>query len=76
MGGKLYWAPVQDPKRILDIGTGTGIWAMEVGRSHLLISYFNPLTFNVADAFPQADVRIDGLKLVLCVNLLVIGRWQ
>ncbi|KAK4494688.1 hypothetical protein PRZ48_014044 [Zasmidium cellare] len=29
--GKLFLAPVQDPRRILDIGTGTGIWAMEVG---------------------------------------------
>jgi SAM-dependent methyltransferase len=31
MGGKLHFAPIKDPKRILDIGTGTGIWAMEIG---------------------------------------------
>ena len=29
--GKLHNAPLKDPKRILDIGTGTGIWAIEMG---------------------------------------------
>ncbi|KXT03448.1 hypothetical protein AC578_1636 [Pseudocercospora eumusae] len=27
--GKLHLAPVKEPSRILDIGTGTGIWAIE-----------------------------------------------
>jgi len=31
LGDKLFTAPLKDPKRILDIGTGTGIWAMEMG---------------------------------------------
>lgn len=32
LGGKLNLAPVSnDPKRVLDIGTGTGIWAIEIG---------------------------------------------
>lgn len=26
LGGELYKSPIQDPQRILDIGTGTGIW--------------------------------------------------
>jgi len=26
-----YFAPLQDPKRILDVGTGTGQWAIEMG---------------------------------------------
>lgn len=30
MGGNLHLAPIVDPKTILDIGTGTGIWAMEM----------------------------------------------
>ncbi|KAH7061574.1 methyltransferase [Macrophomina phaseolina] len=31
LGGKLFRAPVpKDPRRILDFGTGTGIWAMDV----------------------------------------------
>ncbi len=32
--GKLYLAPVgDDPKKIIDIGTGTGIWAVESASS-------------------------------------------
>ena len=31
MDGKLYFAPVKAPKKVLDIGTGTGIWAMDFG---------------------------------------------
>lgn len=30
--GKLGIAPVQSPKHVLDIATGTGIWAMEYGK--------------------------------------------
>jgi cyclopropane fatty-acyl-phospholipid synthase-like methyltransferase len=28
--GELYKAPIENPKRILDVGTGTGIWAVEM----------------------------------------------
>ena len=31
MKGELLLAPLKDPHRILDIGTGTGIWAVDVG---------------------------------------------
>lgn len=32
MGGKLYLAPIKEgPLRVLDIGTGTGQWAIEMG---------------------------------------------
>jgi methylase of polypeptide subunit release factors len=27
---QLYIAPLKDPRRILDIGTGSGIWAVEM----------------------------------------------
>ncbi|KAG0134853.1 S-adenosyl-L-methionine-dependent methyltransferase [Tuber indicum] len=30
LGGDLYIAPIERPKRILDVGTGTGIWAMDI----------------------------------------------
>lgn len=29
---KIYFAPLKDPRRILDIGTGTGIWSIEMGK--------------------------------------------
>jgi len=28
---ELFIAPIPNPQNILDIGTGTGIWAIEVG---------------------------------------------
>ena len=32
LGDKLYLAPIKkQPKNMLDIGTGTGIWAIEMG---------------------------------------------
>lgn len=30
-GMRNHFAPLQDPKKILDIGTGTGKWAIEIG---------------------------------------------
>ncbi|KAI5816918.1 S-adenosyl-L-methionine-dependent methyltransferase [Pyronema omphalodes] len=29
LGGQLYSAPLDNPQRVLDIGTGTGIWAID-----------------------------------------------
>lgn len=29
-GGKLHLAPLNEPKKILDLGTGTGIWAIDM----------------------------------------------
>ncbi|KAF8244986.1 S-adenosyl-L-methionine-dependent methyltransferase [Wilcoxina mikolae CBS 423.85] len=30
LDGKLHLAPIENPKNILDVGTGTGIWAIEM----------------------------------------------
>ncbi|KAI8219505.1 hypothetical protein K4K55_012156, partial [Colletotrichum sp. SAR 10_96] len=31
MSGKLHEAPVRNPQKVLDVGTGTGVWAIDVG---------------------------------------------
>ncbi|KAJ2904377.1 hypothetical protein MKZ38_008162 [Zalerion maritima] len=31
LDGKLYLSPVDNPQKVMDLGTGTGIWAIEVG---------------------------------------------
>ena len=36
MHGKFFNSPLKDPKRILDCGTGTGIWAIEIGRMAII----------------------------------------
>ncbi|KXJ85778.1 S-adenosyl-L-methionine-dependent methyltransferase [Microdochium bolleyi] len=34
LDGKLFLAPVKDPKKVLDLGTGTGIWAIDFADTH------------------------------------------
>ncbi|KAL1966545.1 hypothetical protein VTN77DRAFT_4467 [Rasamsonia byssochlamydoides] len=29
LGGKLHLSPIANPQRVLDLGTGTGIWAID-----------------------------------------------
>jgi SAM-dependent methyltransferase len=33
-GNRLYFSPLKDPKRAIDIGTGTGIWAIDFADAH------------------------------------------
>lgn len=32
--GKLYMAPLENPQKVLDVGTGTGIWAIDFADEH------------------------------------------
>ncbi|CEJ82262.1 hypothetical protein VHEMI02338 [[Torrubiella] hemipterigena] len=34
IGNRLYVAPIQNPKSVMDIATGTGIWALEFANEH------------------------------------------
>lgn len=29
LGGRLFNAPLKNPQKVLDLGTGTGIWAID-----------------------------------------------
>ena len=29
LGGRLHSAPLENPQKVLDVGTGTGIWAID-----------------------------------------------
>lgn len=37
-GRRDYFAPLKNPRKILDIGTGTGKWAMEMGSSTTILA--------------------------------------
>lgn len=40
--GKLHYAPIGDnPQRMLDLGTGTGIWAIEMGKPASSLPFFS-----------------------------------
>ncbi|KAJ9638964.1 hypothetical protein H2201_007434 [Coniosporium apollinis] len=34
MGDKLHFAPIENPQQVIDLGTGTGIWAIEFADSY------------------------------------------
>lgn len=44
MKGELHKAPVTNPQKILDLGTGTGIWALDIAEYehiHIHISHLD-----------------------------------
>ena len=47
LDGKLFKAPIKNPSRILDLATGTGIWAIEVAdmfpQAHVIRNDLSPI---------------------------------
>jgi len=41
-GGGLYRAPIDKPARVLDVGTGTGIWVMDFGEYAIPYTLYPP----------------------------------
>lgn len=41
-GGKLHYAPLESPHRILDVGTGTGVWAIDSMIIQATFLFFSP----------------------------------
>lgn len=62
--GKLGLAPVERPRRVLDLGTGTGIWAIEFGRSKDAPKLLHTTHFispqRVLTLVPQAEENPDS----------------
>ena len=55
LDGKLNLAPISNPQRVLDLATGTGIWAIEFGLSFPLL-HFAPFSHIPAEEHPEAAV--------------------
>jgi SAM-dependent methyltransferase len=55
MNGKLYYAPLAEIDDVLDVGTGTGIWAIDFGNRQFP-KYYTQLMFYLAERNPNAHV--------------------
>lgn len=66
LDGKLHLAPIPDNvKRVLDVGTGTGIWVIEFGNCLILrLSAVYPpvVKFLLADQHPNTTVLGNDLS--------------
>ena len=59
-----FFAPLKDPRRILDIGTGTGVWCISVGLSPVVsLPQIYQLTTHTGEMFPKAEVQHPHLLL-------------
>ncbi|KAI5811845.1 S-adenosyl-L-methionine-dependent methyltransferase [Pyronema omphalodes] len=79
---KLYEAPLDEPHRILDIGTGTGIWAIDMADKYPLaevigtdLSPIQPdwvpanCRFEVDDAMLEWTFKNDSFDFIHCRNI-------
>lgn len=57
MGGELFNAPIKSPQKVLDLGTGTGIWAIDFAeytiQSCLISSTKDIIDPSLAVLFPK-----------------------
>lgn len=63
--GRLGIAPVESPANVLDIGTGTGIWAIEYGKSPAPGTRDFPggLTMIKVESAEEQEGAVDGDKM-------------
>lgn len=67
LNGELYRAPLSNPVRVLDFGTGTGVWAIDFAeenpRTEVLgtdLSQFNPRGFRQTVGLKLMMSRVNG----------------
>jgi hypothetical protein len=53
---KLFLSPVSNPRHILDIGTGIGLWATYVDAASSTVAIFLTVCSDIADAYPEAEI--------------------
>ncbi|EFQ34893.1 methyltransferase domain-containing protein [Colletotrichum graminicola M1.001] len=61
-GGKLHSAPLKNPQKILDIGTGTGIWATDTEIKGIDLSPIQPLYVPAHVSFIVDDAEAEWLQ--------------
>jgi len=64
LGGKLHLAPLENPHRILDVGTGTGIWALDMAEQYpeaeVLGTDLSPI--QPGWVFPNVQFQVDDAE--------------
>lgn len=64
LGGQLYRAPIDEPQRVLDAGTGTGVWALDFAdahpASHVIGNDLSPIQPTYVS--PNAEFVIDDIE--------------
>jgi len=90
MGNQSFYAPINKPTAILDVGTGTGIWAMDVADEHpsaevvgIDLSPTQPslvppnLRFEIADADEEWTFRPESFDLIhtRAMNDITLKSW-
>jgi SAM-dependent methyltransferase len=90
IGNKHFHAPIPSPSSVLDVGTGTGIWAIDVGDAHpeaevvgIDLSPTQPtlvppnVRFEIADADEEWTFRPESFDLIhtRAMNDLTLKDW-
>ena len=90
IGNKLFHAPLENPTSVLDVGTGTGLWAIDVADEHptaqvigLDLSPIQPtlvppnVLFQIDDADEEWTFRPDSFDLIhtRAMNDFTLKNW-